>query len=202
MPACGSRPGLVDLLVREVKGEPAALPLLSHVLRRTWELREGPTLTVAGYRKTGGIRDAVAQSAEGLYEQLDDSQRAQLRALFLRLVAPTDDGEPVRPGCPARSWHRCRTREADRGAGRRPPAQQRRGDVQIAHEALARGVAAPAWLAGRGRGGQRIFRHLSGSSRGWDAMGRPEQRALSRRTTGRRGRLGRAEPRRAHRDRA
>ncbi len=30
-------PGLVDLLVREVEGEPAALPLLSHVLRETWE---------------------------------------------------------------------------------------------------------------------------------------------------------------------
>ena len=41
-------PGLVDLLVREVEGEPAALPLLSHVLRETWERREGPTLTVGG----------------------------------------------------------------------------------------------------------------------------------------------------------
>ena len=49
-------PGLVDLLVREVEGEPAALPLLSHVLRETWERREGPTLTVDGYRATGGIR--------------------------------------------------------------------------------------------------------------------------------------------------
>ena len=57
-------PGLVDLLVREVEGEPGALPLLSHALRQTWERREGRTLTVAGYRATGGIRGAVAQSAE------------------------------------------------------------------------------------------------------------------------------------------
>ena len=57
--------GLVDLLVREVEGEPAALPLLSHVLRGTWALREGRTLTVAGYRGTGGVREAVAQTAEG-----------------------------------------------------------------------------------------------------------------------------------------
>ena len=42
-------PGLVDLLVREVEGQPGALPLLSHALRRTWERREGRTLTVAGY---------------------------------------------------------------------------------------------------------------------------------------------------------
>ena len=92
--------GLVDLLVREVEGEPGALPLLSHVLRQTWELREGPTLTVDGYRRTGGIRDAVAQSAEGLYDGLDDRQRGHLRALFLRLVMSSDDGDPVRMRVP------------------------------------------------------------------------------------------------------
>ena len=42
--------GLVVLLVRDVEGEPGALPLLSHALRETWERREGGTLTVAGYR--------------------------------------------------------------------------------------------------------------------------------------------------------
>ena len=68
-------PGLVDLLVREVEGEPAALPLLSHALRETWERREGPTLTVAGYHATGGINGAVAQSAEGLYSRVDADRR-------------------------------------------------------------------------------------------------------------------------------
>ncbi|MGZ8853023.1 MAG: nSTAND1 domain-containing NTPase, partial [Thermoanaerobaculia bacterium] len=43
-----------------------------------------------GYRRTGGIRNAVAQSAEGLYERLDDRQRAHLRTLFLRLVVSSD----------------------------------------------------------------------------------------------------------------
>ena len=41
-------PGLVDLLVREVEGEPGALPLLSHALHETWQRREGRTLTVDG----------------------------------------------------------------------------------------------------------------------------------------------------------
>ena len=93
-------PGLVDLLVREVEGEPAALPLLSHVLRETWERREGPTLTVTGYRATGGIRHAVAQSAESLYDAMDAAQRGQLRGLLLRLVMPTEDGDPVRARVP------------------------------------------------------------------------------------------------------
>ena len=53
-------PGLVDLLLREVEGEPGALPLLSHTLRETWTHREGRTLTVDGYQATGGIQGAVA----------------------------------------------------------------------------------------------------------------------------------------------
>ncbi len=61
------QPGLVDLLVREVRDDPGALPLLSHALLETWRRREGNTLTVDGYHATGGIHGAVAQSAERLY---------------------------------------------------------------------------------------------------------------------------------------
>ena len=61
------QPGLVDLLVREVRDDPGALPLLSHALLETWRRREGNTLTVDGYRASGGIHGAVAQSAEQLY---------------------------------------------------------------------------------------------------------------------------------------
>jgi len=88
--------GLVDLLVREVDGEPAGLPMLSHVLRETWERREGATLTVRGYKATGGIQHAVSQSAEMLYDAMDATQRARLRGLLLRLVMPTEAGDPVR----------------------------------------------------------------------------------------------------------
>ena len=43
-------PGLVDLLVTEVRDDPGPLPLLSHALLETWKRREGNTLTVDGYR--------------------------------------------------------------------------------------------------------------------------------------------------------
>ena len=95
-------PGLVDLLVRDVEGEPGALPLLSHALRQTWERRSGRTLTVAGDQATGGIRKSVAQSAEALYESLTVPQRDLLRQLMLRLIITTSDGEPVRIRVPRR----------------------------------------------------------------------------------------------------
>lgn len=168
-------PGLVDLLVREVEGEPAALPLLSHVLRETWEHRDGPTLTVDGYRATGGIRHAVAQSAEALYDSMDHAQRQRLRSLLLRLVMPTEDGEPVRARVP-------RAKVAGDDAHRQLVEQlvdarlvSIDGDtVQIAHEALVR-----VWPRLRGWldddiDGQRLFRHLAGAADAWDAMGRPD----------------------------
>ena len=95
-------PGLVDLLVNEVADQPGALPLMSHALAETWQRREGRTLTVAGYNASGGIRGAVAQSAEQVYERVPAEQRTVLRDLLLRLVAPGPDGEPVRSRLPRR----------------------------------------------------------------------------------------------------
>ncbi len=168
-------PGLVDLLVREVEGEPAALPLLSYVLRETWERREGPTLTVDGYRATGGIRSAVSQSAERLYDAMDPSQRMRLRTLLLRLVMPTEDGDPVRARVPR--WKVAADAEHERLVEQLVSARLVSIDgesVQIAHESLVR-----VWPRLRGWldddvDGQRLLRHLAGASDAWDAMGRPE----------------------------
>jgi WD40 repeat protein/DNA-binding SARP family transcriptional activator len=168
-------PGLVELLVQDVHGEPGALPMLSHALRTTWERREGRTLTVDGYRATGGIRGAVAQSAEALYAQVPPQQRPLVRDLLLRLVAPSPDGEPMRSRVPRRivatdSAHDeliellvdARLVTSDDGV------------VQLAHEALAR--AWPRlrdWLDDDIEG-QRILRHLTGAADTWEAMDRPD----------------------------
>jgi DNA-binding SARP family transcriptional activator len=94
--------GLVDVLLHEVRDAPGALPLLSHALLETWQRREGNTLTVEGYRASGGIHGAVAQSAEQLYGRIDPEQRRQLRDLVLRLVSPGAEGEAVRTRVPRR----------------------------------------------------------------------------------------------------
>jgi DNA-binding SARP family transcriptional activator/WD40 repeat protein len=167
--------GLVDLLVRDMEGEPAALPLLSHVLRETWERREGPTLTVAGYRATGGIRQAVSRSAESVYDDMDTAQRDQLRSLLLRLVMPTEDGAAVRARVPRTKVVVDAAHEAlvERLVEARLVSID--GDtVQIAHEALVR-----VWPRLRGWldddvDGQRLFRHLAGAADAWESMGRAE----------------------------
>ncbi|XVV15953.1 hypothetical protein ACQP2X_16855 [Actinoplanes sp. CA-131856] len=80
--------GLVEVLLRDY--EPGTLPLLAHALRATWERREGDTLTLAGYQRTGGVRRAVAETAEGLYDRLDEPGRAALRSELLGLVTVVD----------------------------------------------------------------------------------------------------------------
>ena len=166
-------PGLVDVLVSEVEGEPGALPLLSHALRQTWQEREGRTLTVAGYRKSGGIRGAVARSAEEVYQRLPTEQRALLRDLLLRLVALSPNGEPVCARVARRTLAAGHEELIEQLAAARLVTTD--GDaVEIAHEALAR-----AWPRLRGWldedvDGQRIRSHLTGAADTWDAMGRPD----------------------------
>ena len=168
-------PGLVDIMVRDVEGEPAGLPMLSHVLRETWERREGSTLTVEGYRSTGGIQHAVSQSAETLYGAMDEGQRAQLRSLLLRLVIPAEDGQPVRARV---SRDKVTADEAHRWIVEQLVEARLLtidGDtVQIAHEALVRvWPRLRDWLDDD-VDGQRLFRHLAAAADAWEGMGRPD----------------------------
>jgi len=168
-------PGLVDLLVREIEGAPGALPLLSHVLRQTWTRREGATLTVAGYGATGGVREAVSQSAESLFRGLTQSQQSMLRDLMLRLVIPDASGDPVRTRAPRRSLPTDDEHEMLIERLVRARLLSSDGDtVQVAHESLA--VAWPrlqSWLDDDVEG-LRIMRHLSVAAVSWDELGRPD----------------------------
>jgi conflict system STAND superfamily ATPase len=168
-------PGLVDLLAREVRDDPGALPLLSHALLETWRRREGNTLTVAGYRDSGGIHGAVAQSAERLYAEVDIEHRQLLRDLVLRLVSPGTEGEPVLTRVPRRlvATDHDHDRLIELLVGARLVTSDD-GVLEITHEALAR-----AWPRLRGWldddiEGQRILHHLSGAADAWDSLGRPD----------------------------
>ena len=155
--------GLVDLLVGEVEGTPGALPMLSHALLETWKRREGNTLTVAGYTATGGIRRAVAQTAEQVYASIEPEHRQMLRDLVLRLVTAGAEGEPVRSRVPRRllSGDPAHEHLIDLLVASRLVTSDA-GIVEIAHEALARAwPRLRAWLDDDVEG-QRILHHLSG----------------------------------------
>ena len=78
--------GLIDLLLHDVGHEPGALPLLSHALFETWQRRRGRIMTLSGYASSGGVRGAIAATAETVFtDQLTNEQRPIARNIFLRL---------------------------------------------------------------------------------------------------------------------
>jgi formylglycine-generating enzyme required for sulfatase activity len=80
------QPGLVDQILQDVGAEPGALPLLSHALLETWKRRQGRTLTLQGYHEAGGVKKAVTQTAESVYDRLSPPEQKIARTIFLRLT--------------------------------------------------------------------------------------------------------------------
>ncbi|MFC3448306.1 nSTAND1 domain-containing NTPase [Amycolatopsis speibonae] len=78
---------LLAEVLAEASGEPGALPLVSHALLQAWRRRRGTVLTLTGYQAAGGIRHALAQTAETAYDDLSPAQQATARDLFIRLTA-------------------------------------------------------------------------------------------------------------------
>ncbi|WP_031483150.1 nSTAND1 domain-containing NTPase [Streptomyces bicolor] len=79
---------LTARIVEEVLDEPGGLPMLSHALLETWRRRKGRVLTLAAYEAAGGVRGAIAASAEEACGQLTGEQADAARRLLLRMVEP------------------------------------------------------------------------------------------------------------------
>ncbi|WP_336082730.1 nSTAND1 domain-containing NTPase [Nocardia sp. SSK8] len=94
--------GLVELILADlgVRADDTAIragtfPLLAHALRSTWQVREGGVLTVRAYEQAGGVRGAIAASAERQWASFDAAERETARTLLLHLVTPVPDGTAV-----------------------------------------------------------------------------------------------------------
>jgi WD40 repeat protein/class 3 adenylate cyclase len=169
--------GLVELILRDVAGEPGALPLLSHALRVTWERRDGRTLTVDGYRASGGVASAVAKTADSLVEALPKDQHELTRSIFMRLTELGEGIEDTRRRVeidelvPESASPATVRALLDRLADARLLTLSD-GTAEVAHEVLIR-----EWPTLRGwleedRASIRLHRQLDHASRLWDAGGR------------------------------
>jgi hypothetical protein len=155
-----------------------ALPLLSHALQGTWEHRQDRTLTVAGYQATGGIRGAVATTAEATFQGFDPAEQQAARRLLLRMVQIGDgvadtrlrtdrntlidhSPDPAAASTVFDAFAHARLITADEDA------------AEITHEALLR-----AWPRLRGwidadRAGLYVHQQLTDAAQRWDREGRP-----------------------------
>jgi tetratricopeptide (TPR) repeat protein len=88
--------GLIEVILSDIGYEPGALPLLSHALHETWQRRRGHTLTLSAYTESGGVRGAIAQTAESVFRSLPPKQQPVARMIFLRMAEISDDSHVTR----------------------------------------------------------------------------------------------------------
>ncbi len=89
-------PGLVELILEDVKGSPGALPLLQFALLQLWERRRQGFLSVEAYREIGGTGGALAAKADMVFESYDEKSSAEIRRILLRLIQPGEGGADTR----------------------------------------------------------------------------------------------------------
>ena len=141
--------GVVDALVADVLGEPAALPLLQFTLLRLWQERDHNRITLAAYKKIGGSRGALARTADAIYSQLLPEDQTIMRKILLRMVRPAAGEETTRRRIRVKELEKIghapqnvervlaklvESRLVRRTAGETPADDQ----VEVAHEALIR----------------------------------------------------------------
>lgn len=182
-------PGLEELVITELCGlgdhenrqtyDPGALPLLSHVMAATWQHRDGRKLTVAGYRKAGGVVGSVAATAEQAWSELSDTQQSAARDVLLGLVAVSQDSRDTRRTATRTDLlHRTNNQESATAAlellSRTRLVTLDAEEVYLTHE-----IVLDAWPRLRtwideDRVGYLVRQRLEDDAADWDSAGRDE----------------------------
>jgi WD40 repeat protein len=180
---------LSNTMIDEVESEPGAMPLLQHALLELWKRRHGRWLRTSEYRALGGVKEAIAKTADGLYDGLSKPQQEQVRDIFVRLTRLDEDiiqGEQARDtrrrlslselvpekGDPeqTKDLMNCLADEGLAVTSRNPVTQQE--EYEIAHEALIRHWdKLRGWLE-EGRDVLRLRQGISEAAADWRKGGR------------------------------
>jgi WD40 repeat protein/energy-coupling factor transporter ATP-binding protein EcfA2 len=177
-------PGLVDLMLSDLgvntsrngqsSYDAGALPLLSHALLATWQRRQAGRMTVAGYRAAGGIRGAVAATAERAWADLDAAGQAAARPVLLRLVRVGEDTQDTR----RRSSRQELLEQASNSAAATEALEVLTrarlitvdaGIVEITHEALLQAWPRLRGWIDRDRAGNLLRQRLEEDAESWEA---------------------------------
>ncbi|HEY5868664.1 MAG TPA: CHAT domain-containing protein [Candidatus Tectomicrobia bacterium] len=188
---------LSHTILEDVQGEPGAMPLLQHALLELWKRRHGRWLRAEEYRAIGGVQQAMARTADDLYEQLSPGEQERVRDIFMRLTRLDDDVVPgearrdtrrrveLRELVPARSDPTPIRALVHRLADSRLVVTSRneaagREEVEVAHEALIRyWPRLRRWLD-EDRASLRLRETIRQAALEWEAGGREDNLLVHR----------------------
>ncbi|MGW7446641.1 nSTAND1 domain-containing NTPase [Kitasatospora sp. NPDC054795] len=168
---------LTSRIIEEVDGEPGGLPLLSHALLETWRRRKGRTLTEAAYEAAGGVRGAIARTAERAYGGLTPEQATTARRILLRLVTPGDGAQDTSRPADRSELESLGTGDTGTAGVLEGLARARLitldGDtVHLAHEALISSWPRLNTWVDDARDRLRHHRRLTEAAKAWEDLGR------------------------------
>lgn len=167
---------LTTAILADVAGQPGYLPLVSHALLETWRRRRGNTLTLSGYLATGGVRGAVAQTADRAYTALNEDQQRAAKRVLLRLIALGDDTEDTRRRVPSGEFDADPHTTAVLGElVRARLLTLGENTVEIAHEALIRNWPTLRGWIDEDRELLLAHRRLTDAAAEWERSGRDEE---------------------------
>ncbi|SDJ02327.1 WD40 repeat [Lentzea albidocapillata subsp. violacea] len=168
---------LLATVLADVAAEPGALPLLSHALVETWQ-RSGAELTLAAYRAGGGVRGAIAQTAERAHDELDPAEQQAMRRILVRLTAFGDGTDDTRRPIRRAELDGVAAPEVIDGVFARLVADRLvvldEDTVEIAHEALIRAwPRLQRWLSDD-RSTLLVHRRLTAAAHMWTELDRDD----------------------------
>uniref|UniRef100_UPI00067A94CF nSTAND1 domain-containing NTPase n=1 Tax=Streptomyces rimosus TaxID=1927 RepID=UPI00067A94CF len=167
---------LLETVLAEAAGQPGALPLVGHAMREAWHRRRDDTLRLADYRATGGMRGAVAQTAERMYDEAAPAQRKVMRAVFLRLTALGEGTEDTRRRLSRRELEGLADPHEIDGLLRKLADARlvvlADNTVEVAHEAVIRAWPRLRHWLDEDREALRTHRRLTAAAETWHELGR------------------------------
>lgn len=132
---------LTQRILDDVEQEPGNLPLLEFTLTQLWEKQKNRTLTHAAYEEIGGVKKAITNYAEQVYQRLSEPEKQQAQRIFVQLVRPGEGTEDTRRVATKtelndRNWNLVKQLADARlvVTGR----QEQEDTVEVVHEALIR----------------------------------------------------------------
>ena len=182
---------LANTILDDAAGEPGAMPLLQHALLELWNRRHGRWLQASEYRAIGGVRHAIARTADEVYNKLTADEQDRVQEIFTRLTRLDEETGPggerrdtrrrvqfvelVPAGQDPRPIRNLVQRLADArlvvtGVDQATGAEE----VEVAHEALIRyWPRLRDWL-NENRDSLRLRQRISQDAREWQGGGRQD----------------------------
>ncbi|WP_414586087.1 eIF2A-related protein [Scytonema sp. PCC 10023] len=92
--------GLVEEIIKDIQGQAGYLPLLQYTLNLLWEtevktgnLKDRRQLNKSTYRQLGGVRGALQQHIDSIYNNFSEEEKQAAQRIFLKLVNITSNEE-------------------------------------------------------------------------------------------------------------